>query len=131
MSVVQLVTVIGIPSMISGLFLLVVTRSLNRRDAVRKKADIETLKRVQVMKNLNEELEKQNQAIMMGVQALLRDRLLQGYKHYFNKGYADYEDRKNLENLYTQYHRLGSNGVMDDMHQRFIALPVHKEETEV
>ena len=116
--------------MISGLLLLAITRSLNRRDAGRKKDNFETLKRVQVMKNQNEELEKQNQAIMMGVQALLRDRLLQGYRQHFHLGYADYENRKNLENLYTQYHRLGSNGVMDDMHQRFLALPIQKEETE-
>ena len=66
---------------------------------------------------------------MAGVQALLRDRLLQGYKHYFKKGWADNNDRENMENIYQQYHGLGKNGVMDDMREKFRALPLFPPET--
>ena len=68
--------------------------------------------------------------VMLGVQALLRDRLLQGYRYFFERGYAGYEDRRNLENLYMQYHHLGENGVMDDLRRKFIALPTQSESEE-
>lgn len=66
----------------------------------------------------------QTRAIKKGVQALLRDRLVQGYKYYSHQGYADINDRNNLENVYVQYHALGANGVMDDLRTKFLALPL-------
>ena len=68
----------------------------------------------------------QIKAIKKGVQALLRDRLINGYKHFRAVGYADEDDRENLENVYVQYHNLGANGVMDDLRSKFLALPVEK-----
>lgn len=65
----------------------------------------------------------QTRAVKRGVQALLRDRLIQGYKFYRAQGWADEDDRANLENVYVQYHDLGANGVMDDLRARFLALP--------
>lgn len=66
----------------------------------------------------------QTRAIKRGVQALLRDRLIDGYKKYLNKGYTDIDERSNLENVYIQYHALGQNGVMDDLRGKFLALPI-------
>lgn len=66
----------------------------------------------------------QIRSVKRGVQALLRDRLLQGYKFYRAQGWADEDDRTNLENVYIQYHNLGANGVMDDLRSKFLALPV-------
>ena len=66
----------------------------------------------------------QIRAVKQGVQALLRDRLIQGYKYYRKQGYADEDDRSNLENVYKQYHALGANGVMDDLRTRFLSLPL-------
>ena len=63
-------------------------------------------------------------AVKKGVQALLRDRLLQGYKYYRAQGWADEDDRSNMENVYVQYHALGANGVMDNLHDRFLQLPM-------
>jgi hypothetical protein len=76
-------------------------------------------------KQAQKESERQK-ATMLGVQALLRDRLLQGYRHYEEKGFADYDDRSNMENIYNAYHGLGKNGVMDDMRQQFLKLPQHR-----
>lgn len=66
----------------------------------------------------------QTRAVKRGVQALLRDRLIQGYKYYAAQGWADVDDRSNLENVYVQYHALGVNGVMDNLRERFLALPL-------
>ena len=65
----------------------------------------------------------QIRAVKKGVQALLRDRLLQGYKFYRAQGWADEDDRTNMENVYQQYHALGANGVMDNLRKRFLDLP--------
>lgn len=66
----------------------------------------------------------QTRAVKRGIQALLRDRLIQGYKFYNHQGFADIDDRSNLENVYQQYHALGANGVMDDLRMKFLALPL-------
>ena len=66
----------------------------------------------------------QIRAIKRGVQALLRDRLIQGYKFYRAQGWADEDDRSNLENVYVQYHALGANGVMDNLRAKFLDLPL-------
>ena len=67
--------------------------------------------------------QKQN-ALELGVQALLRDRLIYQYEKYKAKGYAPIYVKENFENLYEQYHRLGANGVMDSIHEEFKNLPV-------
>lgn len=66
----------------------------------------------------------QVRAVKRGIQALLRDRLIQGYKYYRSQGWADEDDRSNLENVYVQYHALGANGVMDNLRQKFLDLPL-------
>lgn len=111
-TVLKIASLVGVPAIISGIFALIISRMLKKRDA--KQAEI--IEQNQVM-------EAQNKAIMLGVQAFLRDRLLQGYRHYITKGWADYDDRENLENIYTQYHALGANGIMDDMRNQFRTLP--------
>ena len=111
-TVIKVASLVGIPSIISGIFALIISRMLKKRDA----------KQEQIVAQ-NEEMERQNKAIMLGVQAFLRDRLLQGYKHYIAKRCADYDDRENMENIYTQYHALGANGIMDDMRKQFRNLP--------
>lgn len=114
-TVLKVASLVGIPSIISGIFAMIISRMLKKRDV--KQAEIIAQ---------NETMEKQNKAIMLGVQAFLRDRLLQGYKHYLAKGWADYDDRENMENIYTQYHALGANGIMDDLRNQFRNLPSQK-----
>ena len=67
---------------------------------------------------------KQNRALKNGMQAILRDRLLQRFQECRNQGGANSDERQNFENLYIQYHSLGGNGVMDDVRQKFFALPL-------
>ena len=72
--------------------------------------------------------QKQN-ALELGVQALLRDRLIYQYEKYKSQGYAPIYAKENFENLYEQYHKLGANGVMDSIHEEFKALPSGGEGT--
>ena len=66
---------------------------------------------------------KQNRAIKLGLQAILRDRLLQAYEHYGHRGWANYDEKQNVLNLYTQYEVLGPNGIMERKHNAFLELP--------
>lgn len=66
---------------------------------------------------------KQNRAIKLGLQAILRDRLLQAYQHYGHRGWANYDEKQNVLNLYTQYEVLGPNGIMERKHNTFLELP--------
>lgn len=72
----------------------------------------------------NEQNRTETSAIKEGVKALLRDRLLQGYKHYINDvGFADESDRGNMENIYKQFKYLKGNGDMKDLRKTFRRLP--------
>ena len=71
--------------------------------------------------------EKKAESVQLGVQALLRDRLYSTYMIYAEKGYAPLYVRENFENMYNQYHVLGSNGVMDDIHKKFMTLPLENK----
>lgn len=70
--------------------------------------------------------ENKDKALRLGVQALLRDRLLQEYNKWFDRGYAPIYAKENFENLWTQYHNLGVNGVMDEIHKTFMDLPTER-----
>lgn len=72
--------------------------------------------------------EKKTEAVCLGVQALLRDRLIEKYDKYHEKGYAPIYARENFENMWTQYHNLGVNGVMDGLRKKFMELPTEKED---
>jgi len=66
---------------------------------------------------------KQNRAVKLGLQAILRDRLLQAYEFYGHRGWANYDEKQNVLNLYTQYEILGPNGIMERKHHVFLELP--------
>lgn len=68
-------------------------------------------------------VEQKQHTLELGVQALLRDRLLYQYDKYKSRGYAPIYAKENFENLYAQYHKLGANGVMDSIHEEFKNLP--------
>ena len=59
-----------------------------------------------------------------GTQALLRDRLLQGYHFFRRRGMVTYGEARNYENMYEAYHALGKNGIMDIVFEQFKKIPV-------
>lgn len=63
-------------------------------------------------------------ALKSGVQALLRQEMIKDYNKWSEKGYAPIYVRENFINVYEQYHSLGANGVMDDMKDKFMQLPI-------
>lgn len=70
-----------------------------------------------------------SEALKLGIQALLRSQMIADYNKYNEKGFAPMYARDNFENCYKQYHSLGANGVMDDLHEKFLDLPTSRKET--
>lgn len=62
-------------------------------------------------------------ALKKGTQASLRNSLVQLWEKYSELGYAPVWVRDDFENMYVQYHNLGANGVIDDLREKFLALP--------
>ena len=77
----------------------------------------------------------QIKGIKLGVQALLRAQMIADYNKWSERGYAPIYARQNFENCWQQYHSLGANGVMDNIHELFFQLPteppvqIEKKET--
>lgn len=69
---------------------------------------------------------RQNKAIKKGLQAALRSQLIDMYNEWVPKKWAPLYVKDNYENVYTQYHSLGKNGVMDRYHEEFMSLPDFK-----
>lgn len=64
-----------------------------------------------------------SKALKAGVQALLRSQMISDFNKWSERGYAPIYARENFENCWKQYHSLGVNGVMDDLHEKFLELP--------
>ena len=71
----------------------------------------------------NDELQAKNVAIQNGVQALLRDRIVQMYNDYIEKKYAPIYARENMECLYKEYKALDGNGTVSGLVKLFMELP--------
>ena len=70
---------------------------------------------------------RQIRVMKQAMKASLRDRLVQGYKRGIAQQWADMDDRKNMENIYRQYHVLGGNGDMRDLRRTFRHLPMEQD----
>lgn len=123
MNVYQWLCVFAVPNLIFLFWTTLINKRQKKKEdeIAARRSEIE--QQQQEIKQQNEQLEAQNKATMLGVQALLRDRLLQAFKHYISKGYAEYNDRENVKNMYDQYEALGPNSVMTDMYNKFTSLP--------
>lgn len=66
---------------------------------------------------------KENEALKAGVQALLRDRIIQAYNHYMDKEYIPIYALESIEACYKSYEELGENGVIDGLMEQIRELP--------
>lgn len=71
--------------------------------------------------------DKRRTATQEGIQALLRAQMISEYNKALDKGYAAIYAKENFENVWKKYHCLGVNGVMDDIHEKYMSLPDRKE----
>lgn len=73
----------------------------------------------------------QIRGIKLGVKALLRAQMISEFNMWEDRGYAPIYARENFQNLWEQYHAIkGPNGVIDDIHDRFLDLPTEPPKEE-
>lgn len=58
------------------------------------------------------ESEKRQLAVEEGMQALLRDRIVQAYYHYAERGWVTLHGLESVNVMYEKYHNLGGNGTV-------------------
>jgi hypothetical protein len=68
----------------------------------------------------------EQEAIKMGVQALLRDRIIQTYNHYMDRGYCPIYARENIDGLTKEYYNLHGNGIVHKLVDKLLELPTCK-----
>ena len=71
---------------------------------------------------------RENDALKEGMQALLRDRIIQAYNHYSDKGWIPIYAMESIEACYKSYEELGENGVIDNLMRQLRGLPNHSTE---
>ena len=115
------------PVFVQGVFTLlfaIVTWKVKKYLSDVEKRDAEMHEKI---KNERKKIEASRQAVTKGVQALLRDRLLQGYHFFFKRGMVTYGEASTYRNMYEAYHELGKNGVMDGIYENFRTISVHTD----
>ena len=69
---------------------------------------------------------KEQEFIKLGMQAILRDRIIDSYKRYMDKGYYPIYAQENVRRLYEQYHNLGGNGTATHLVEELESLPTER-----
>lgn len=63
----------------------------------------------------DEKEKKKDEAIELGVQALLRNEIIRRYREFETKGEISILDQENLDEMFIQYQNLGGNGTVKKM----------------
>ena len=77
--------------------------------------------------SLHTEQEK-NAAIAAGVQALLRESIVNGYNKWTERGYCPIYAKESLRRVYVAYHDgLGGNDVASELYSKLLHMPENPE----
>lgn len=69
----------------------------------------------------------ENEAIREGMQAILRDRMIQMYEYCESRQFAPIYMVENMNHMYKAYHVLGGNGAMVTLYDKFKTFPHSRE----
>lgn len=66
--------------------------------------------------------------VASGIQAMLRDRIIQKCEYHIQKGFCSSDDKTVLEKMFKPYTSLGGNDVAKKIYEHAMELPEFKEE---
>jgi hypothetical protein len=69
----------------------------------------------------------QFKALKFGVQAILRDRIIDQYNKYMDKEFIPIYAMENVTAMYKEYHALGGNGTITELYKQLLELSHRKE----
>lgn len=78
-------------------------------------------------KKLEKRIQEQ-EAIRLGVQAMLRNMIVQAYNKAAKDGYCKIYELENVESMYVQYKELGGNGAVASLVERLREMPTMEKE---
>lgn len=76
-------------------------------------------------KNVSARLKKEqlnHEAIAEGVQALLRESIVENYNRYTDKGFCPIYAKESVKKVYKAYHNLGGNDVATELYQKLLRM---------
>ena len=82
-----------------------------------------------VSKKLKVEHNK-NEAIAEGVQALLRENIVENYNKYTDRGYCPIYAKESIKRAYASYHKLDGNDVASELYHKLLSMPEDLEKKE-
>lgn len=65
---------------------------------------------------------KKQDTMEMGLQALLRNAIIQSYNRHIDMGYCPIYEKENVEKMYEQYHALGGNGTITKLYEELMGM---------
>lgn len=80
-----------------------------------------------LQRQLAEERDK-NAAIAEGVQALLRESIVNSYNRYTDRGGCPIYAKESLKRVYAAYHGLGGNDVATELYSKLLKMPEERNE---
>lgn len=72
------------------------------------------------------EQEKKHEALVQGVVAMLRDRLIDTMDQHIEAGWVPLHKAEAVNKMYVSYHNLGGNDIVTQTYQKFTLLPHHQ-----
>lgn len=79
-----------------------------------------------ISKQLKEERRK-NEALMLGVQSLLRESIVGNYNKYHEKGFCPIYAKESIKKVYAAYHNLGGNDVATKLYEKILDMPEEED----
>lgn len=70
-----------------------------------------------------EEERVKRKALSDGVEALLRQKIIDSYNKHADKGYCPIYAKEGIKRLYLAYHNLGGNDVATELYHKLLAMP--------
>lgn len=102
MKIYDILMICGVPALISTFVVFIISKIKTKYDNKTSKQD----------------------SLAAGMQIMLRLELISLAEKYIAKGYCTVEEKELFTAVYNAYHNLGKNGVMDDLYNRVLSLPV-------
>lgn len=72
----------------------------------------------------------ESEATKRGIQALLRAIMISEYNKAKDRGFAPIYAKDSFENMWQNYHSLGANGVMDNIHEAYMQMSDRADDTD-
>ena len=70
----------------------------------------------------NDELDKRQKAISDGLESLLREKIIDNFNRYSERGYCPIYAKESIKQVYKAYHALGGNDVATELYNKILKM---------